>query len=257
MSIFSTVREPILHFPSRPAVRRDNRESGAERASELQASLAREETLRAEKSELLRHHDMLRQEFEHRLINGLQMIASLLSLQSQTVTAEASAQLIIASRRVDALGRVHRRLHLLDHQRNVEFKQYLEHLCEDLAGLLVPEGSSWAIVVEGENVEIPTALGIPLGLIVNELITNSVKYAQGNISVRFETASTGVHTLSVSDDGPGLPAGFDPAQSRGLGMKIVRSLVYQIGGALRILPGDHGVGTRFAVTFCSLQTAAD
>jgi two-component sensor histidine kinase len=105
-------------------------------------------------------------------------------------------------------------------------------------------------VVEGANAEIPTAIAIPLGFIVNELITNSVKYAQGNITVRFETSPSG-HTLSVGDEGPGLPVGFEPTRSKGLGMKIVLSQVKQIRGALDIQAGDNGLGTRFTVTFSS------
>ena len=169
---------------------------------------------------------MLAQEFEHRLINGLQLIVSLLSLQSRTATTpEAADQLTIAARRVAALGRVHRRLHLLDHQDHVEFKEYLQHLCEDLSGLLFQDGSGYAIVVEGAKVEIPTTLAIPLGFIVNELITNSAKYAEGHVTVRIEATSPTDRSLSVVDDGPGLPAGFKPADSKGLGMKIVLSLV--------------------------------
>ena len=114
---------------------------------------------------------------------------------------------------------------------------------------LFQEGTGHAIVVEGADCEIPTTLGIPLGFIVNELITNSAKYAKGHITVRVETTSPACHALSVWDDGPGLPAGFDPAKSKGLGMKIVLSLVKQIGGELHILPGDSGRGARFRVTF--------
>jgi two-component sensor histidine kinase len=66
-----------------------------------------------------------------------------------------------------------------------------------------------------------------------------------------ETASTIGHSLSVLDDGPGLPAGFDPAESQGLGMKIIGSLVKQIAGKLQIAPGENGRGARFTVTFCS------
>jgi two-component sensor histidine kinase len=105
-------------------------------------------------------------------------------------------------------------------------------------------------VVEGASGEIATAMAIPLGFIVNELVTNSVKYAKGNITVRFETSAAG-HTLSVGDQGPGLPAGFEATRSKGLGMKIVLSQVKQIRGALNIQPGDNGRGTRFAVTFSS------
>ena len=93
---------------------------------------------------------MLTQEFEHQLINGLQLIVSLLSLQSRAATTpEAANQLTIAARRVAALGRVHRRLHFLDNDESVELKQYLHHLCEDLSGLLFQEATGYAIVVEG------------------------------------------------------------------------------------------------------------
>ena len=148
-----------------------------------------------------------------------------------------------------SIGRVHRRLHLLDHQDRVEFKEYLHHLCEDLSGLLFQEGSGYAIVVEGAKIEIPTTLAIPLGFIVNELITNSAKYAEGHITVQIDALSAADRSLSVVDDGPGLPAGFAPSDSKGLGMKIVQSLVQQIGGELRILPGDNGRGTRVTVKF--------
>jgi two-component system, sensor histidine kinase PdtaS len=225
--------------------------------AELQAALAREQVLLREKRDLSQRQVMLAQEFEHRLINGLQLIVSLLSLQSRTVTtSEAADQLTIAARRVAALGRVHHRLHLLDHQDTVEFGDYLQHLCEDLSGLLFQEGSGHAIVVEAANVEIPTSFAIPLGFIVNEMITNSAKYAKGHVTVRFETSSPAHYSLSVLDDGPGLPAGFAPAHSKGLGMKIILSLVKQIGGELHTLPGDYGRGACFMVKFRSPRSGA-
>ena len=219
-------------------------------ADELRDALGREQVLLQEKNEIVQRHAMLAQEFEHRLINGLQLIVSLLSLQARTATTpEAADQLMIAARRVGALGRVHRRLHLLDHQAHVEFKEYLQHLCEDLSSLLVQDTHGHAIVVEGAQVEIPTTLAIPLGFIVNELITNAAKYAEGHVTVRIDAVSPTDRSLSVVDDGPGWPAGFKPEDSKGLGMKIVLSLVQQIGGTLSILPGDNGRGTRFMVKF--------
>ena len=116
----------------------------------------------------------------------------------------------------------------------MEFKLYLQHLCADLPGLLFEQGTGHTVLVEGADCEIPTALGIPLGFVVNELITNSAKYAKGNITVRVETTLPACHAVSVLDDGPGLPSGFDPAKSKGLGMKIVLSLVKQISGELHI-----------------------
>jgi two-component sensor histidine kinase len=105
------------------------------------------------------------------------------------------------------------------------------------------------ITVEAAEIHIPTALAIPLALILNELITNSAKYAKTHITVRLESSSIMGHSLSVSDDGPGLPEAFDPARSKGLGMKIIATLVKQIGGALQIGPGDEGHGTRFTIKF--------
>lgn len=217
--------------------------------AELKAALLREEALLQEKSELLQRQTLLAQEFEHRLINGLQLIVSLLTLQSRAATTdEAAAQLSIASKRVAAIARVHRRLHLLDHEKSVELKQYLQGLCDDLAGMLFQEQRNIAVEVTGAEVRLPTALGIPLGFIVNELITNSVKYARGRITVEIASSPTAL-SLSVADDGPGLPADFDPAKSRGLGMKIVQSLARQIDGALQFAAGDGGRGACFTVTF--------
>jgi two-component sensor histidine kinase len=222
--------------------------------AELQAARAREAALLLEKCELLRRQHTLAQEFEHRLINSLQMVSGLLTLQCRTATTpEVVAQLRVAARRVGAVGRVHRRLHLLDHQERVEFKQYLQDLCEDLAGLLFQEPTSRSILVQSANLEIPTALGIPLGFIVNELITNATKYTKGNIIVRIDTTTPTSYSLSVLDDGPGLPPGFDPANGKGLGMKIVLSLVKQIGGELHVFPGGSVCGARFTITFCSAK----
>jgi two-component sensor histidine kinase len=219
-------------------------------SAQLNSALAREGVLLRQNSDLLQRHEMMAQEFEHRLLNSLQLVVSLLWLQSRNAsTAEAATQLNIAADRVAALGRVHRRLHLLDRQERVEFKQYIQHLCEDISRLVFQEGEKRAIVVQGEDVELPTALGIPLGFIVHELITNSTKHATGIITVRLGTASTGDHWLSVSDDGPGLPTDFDAAGGRGLGMKIIQSLVSQIGGKLHIARAADGLGACFTVTF--------
>jgi two-component sensor histidine kinase len=245
-------RENELPIPfRRPSVHgRSNRTANDALATELEAALVRERVLLQEKHESSRRQVLLAQEFEHRLINGLQLIVSLLSLQSRTApTPEAADQLTIAARRVSVLGRVHRRLHLLDCQDQVEFKEYLRNLCEDLSSLLVEEGSGYAIVVEGAKVDIPTTTAIPLGFIINELITNSAKHAGGHITVRIESLSPTDRSVSVMDDGPGLPVGFEPTASKGLGMKIVLSLVKQIGGEFHILPGDNGRGAHFKIKF--------
>jgi two-component sensor histidine kinase len=249
MSDSTYAQENVFQFPGGRAVERVARPQTqyAVLTAELQAARAREKAWLREKSDLLQRHDTLAQEFEHRLVNSLQIIVSVLSLQSRTASPEAAAQLTVAAGRVASFARVHRRLHLLDHQASVEFKQYLQRLCEDLSGLLF-EGET-TITVEAAEIDIPTAFAIPLAFILNELITNSAKYVKSNITVRLETSPIIGYSLSVSDDGPGLPRGFDPARSKGLGMKIIATLVKQIGGALQIASGDEGHGTRFTIKF--------
>ncbi len=215
---------------------------------ELSAALAREAALLREKSELLKRQDMLTQEFDHRLFNSLQLVTSLLSMQSRGASPEAAVQLQAAAQRVAAFGRVHRRLHPLHHQEKVELKQYLQHLCADLSSLL-HEQTDCGIRVEGEKLEIPTLFATPIGFIVAELVTNSAKHAKSDIVVRLEASPTLGHSISVLDNGPGLPREFDPTKSKGLGMKIVLSLVQQINGVLRITSGADGRGASFIVTF--------
>ena len=218
--------------------------------------VTRQRVLQRDKDDLLQQKDvlleqkaMLAREFDHRLLNSLQLISSLLSLQSRaTKNSEAAAQLSIAGSRVAALGRVHRRLHVLDHLETVEFKQYISRLCGDLSEMLFNGKPKQSIVVEGEDIEIPTLLGIPLGFIVNELVTNSAKYAKGKITVRLESAANR-YSLSVLDDGPGLPEGFTPSGHKGLGMKIIQSLVKQIDGELQIGRGDCDHGARLTILF--------
>jgi two-component sensor histidine kinase len=227
----------------------------ASATAKLESALAREAALLRDRDDLVQRQEMLTQEFEHRLVNGLQMVVSLLSLQSlKTESPEAAAQLRIAAKRVAAFGRVHRRLHLLDHRETVELKQYVEQLCADLSGLLFDGNVPHRFAVEGGEIIIPTKLAIPLGFIVNELITNAAKHAEGEITVRVET--TPEPCLSVSSDGPALPEGFDPGSGRGLGLKIIQSLVREIDGRLEVGRGPRQQGACFKVFFSSTASPA-
>ena len=217
----------------------------------LRGTFAQDQALLRQKDELLRQQKLLSKESDHRLLNDLQLIVSLLSLQSRTsMNAEAASQLAAAADRIATIGRVHRRLHSFDGVQTVPFKQYIEDLCRDFSPMLPSETySDQAIVVEGIEIKLPSFTAIPLGYIVNELIMNAAKYGKGRITVRLEPHPGKGHALSVSNDGPVLPEGFDPAACKGLGMRIIRSFVKQIGGELRMGPGDNNQGTRFTVLF--------
>jgi two-component system, sensor histidine kinase PdtaS len=243
----------VFDSPERRTVANYERELTRHRLTEglLRAALAREEVLLGQKDELLRQQDVLSKESDHRLLNGLQMISSLLSLQSrESPNADIASQLAIAANRVATIGRVHRRLHSCDGVPAIAFKHYLEDLCSDFSAMLPSqERAEQVIVVEGSEINLPTAIGIPLGFIVNELITNAAKYGKGPITVRLAPNPGKGYALSVSNDGSPLPEGFDPAACDGLGMKIIRSLVARIGGELRFGRGEKSQGAQFTVLF--------
>jgi len=193
----------------------------------------------------------LSREADHRLLNSLQMVSSLLSMQSRTSeNVEAAAALTLAAARVATIGRIHRHLHSKDGVQTVALKHFVEELCRDFSAMLAVEaGAVHAVAVEGVELEVPTTIGVPLGFAVNELITNALKYGKGHVAVRLEEDARKGFALSVENDGPALPANFDPADSHGLGMRIIRSFVAKIGGELLIGQGAGGKGARFTVLF--------
>ncbi len=216
----------------------------------LRAALARDEALLCQKDELIQQQAVFSQESDHRLLNGLQMIVSLLSLQSRASTnAEVASQLAAAADRIATIGRIHHRLHSSDGVQTFALKLYLEDLCRDFSTMLSLKRPERIIAVEGIDIELPAATAIPLGFIANELITNAAKYGAGRITVGLEPDPEKGYAMSVADDGPGLPEGFDPAVSKKLGMRIIQSLVKQIGGELRFGRGDRNQGTQFTVLF--------
>ena len=238
--------------PERRTAASYERELAAHKAteSELRKALARDQALLRQKDTAIRQQKMLTEECHHRLLNNLQMIVALLSLQSRKeANAEAASRLSIAADRVRAIAGLHHHLHSMDGTPTVEFKPYLDRLCRDHSTMsMSEERPDQVIVVDAIELRLPTTIGIPLSLIVNELITNAIKHGRGRITVTLAPSGKG-HALSVSNDGADLPEGFDPIACKGLGMTLVSSLVAQIGGELRIDRGDDGDCTRFTVLF--------
>jgi two-component sensor histidine kinase len=213
----------------------------------LREEIAHDEDLLRQKDEAIDQQELSSREANHRLLNDLQLVVSLLSLQSRkSANAETASQLTAAASRVATIARVHQRLHKFDGVQSLALKQYLMDFCQDFSMLL---SADRAIAVEGIDINLPSITGIPLSLIVNELITNAVKYGTGRIVIRLESNPDKGYALSVCNDGPALAEGFDPAISKGQGMQIIRSFVQRIGAELRIGRGDNGRGARFTVLF--------
>jgi two-component sensor histidine kinase len=155
---------------------------------ELRKVLAQEEALLCQKNQLIQQQTVLSQESDHRLLNGIQMIVSLLSLQGRaSKNAEVASQLAAAGDRIATIGRIHRRLHSLDGVQTFALKQYLEDLCRDFSMMLSSERPERIIAVEGIEITLPAVTAVPLGFIANELITNAIKYGTGRITVSLES----------------------------------------------------------------------
>jgi two-component sensor histidine kinase len=223
---------------------------------QLRSALAQSEARIRQQDELIQRQDLLSKESDHRLMNDLQMIISLLSLQSRSsMNAEVAAQLAVAANRVSMIARIHHRLHSCDGAITIDFRKFLEDFGRDFSAMLSSDERPEQVVVEGVPINLPAATAIPLGFIVSELIANAAKHGQGRIAVGLQPDPECGYALSVSNGGPALPEGFDAGASKGFGMRIIQSFARQIGGKLRIGRGDDGQGARFTVLFPG--TAAD
>lgn len=186
---------------------------------------------------------MMAREIDHRVMNSLQLVASMLAMQGRSIdNADAVRALEIAAGRVGAISRVHRHFYKADGERT-SCIAFLRRLCADLSSILAHR-----IDVEGDDLEMPARSIQPIGLIVNELTTNAVKHARGRIAVSLHKADR-LCEMRVSDEGDGLPAGFDPSASKGLGMRVVTLLAGKLGGSLSCGPNPAGRGACFTVTF--------
>jgi two-component sensor histidine kinase len=183
---------------------------------------------------------------DSRAMASLQLVASLLHLQSRAVKGtETALQLTTAANRVLAVARVHRNSSANEADDRMPILAYLRRLCGELSCILAAD-----ITVEGVEKSVATTQIIAIGLIANELVTNAFRHGAGPIRVSFISGTDGEYELCVLDEGDGLPEGFAVGRpSGGLGMKVVATLTGQLAGQLRASPNPAGRGARFTVTF--------
>ncbi|MBT9473577.1 MAG: CHASE3 domain-containing protein [Pseudomonadota bacterium] len=200
---------------------------------------------------LLADRTLLLDEVNHRVKNSLQQIASVVRLQSRTVEhADSREALEKTLDRIIAVGRVHEQLYKAGGRIGYfDAGHYAEALARDLVESLGREDV--ALETEIQSAVLDVRQAVPLALILNELITNALKYGcppdrPSRIRVAFGTEGEG-YRLTVSDDGDGLPAGFTPDTKKSLGMRAIEALARQLGGRFEI--GQPTRGAAFAVLF--------
>ncbi|HLO60024.1 MAG TPA: histidine kinase dimerization/phosphoacceptor domain -containing protein [Bacteroidales bacterium] len=206
--------------------------------------------LRSRKADKVK--ESLLKEIHHRVKNNLMVISSLLNLQSGHITDDQTRSAVKESQsRVKSMALIHQLLYQTEEFTRIDFPKYLEQLLASLQGAYIRPGSKIQYRVYAEDIHIDIDTAIPLGLITNELATNAYKYAfedrdSGEIDVVFKKVSVTKCMLSVTDNGKGLPPGFDPENTDTLGLKLVRILSRQIKASFEFR--NHN-GSSFSIFF--------
>jgi two-component sensor histidine kinase len=241
---------PLLQVAVNGALRQAAMQKARDEAeAEVRASRDRYAALAAEREVLLR-------EVNHRVGNSLQIIASLLHLQANSASEEGvKAALTNAMGRVAAVAQVHRRLYTSHDLKSVLLNQYLEALLEDLRRSAQGNRMS-RLTLQAETVEIDPDRAVAIGIIVNELVMNAVKYAYpdgaGPIHVELKAQGDDV-VLSIADDGVGLNVKVDP-RSTGMGQRIVSAMASKLEANVERDPGHSG--TRIVLRFRRVNAPA-
>lgn len=211
-----------------------------------------------EKEAALREKEVLLKEVHHRVKNNLQIVSSLLSLQSAGVQDHvALSQYQDNQSRIRSMALIHEQLYRSDDLTHIDFGSYLRNLVGSLVQThkLQPHGPTFEVGVDDVQLDIDTA--IPCGLLVNELVSNALKHAfprsptldrPGFIHVELRHAPLNHLCLSVEDNGVGIPADLDYRKTTSLGLQLVNSLARQLEGTLT-MHSTASRGTRFELNF--------
>ena len=227
------------------------------------SGIAREITerrrLQDEVSASLKEKEILLKEIHHRVKNNMQVISSLLSLQAKMVADPKGRELLRESQnRVMSIALVHEKLYQSKSLARIDFAEYIGKVAENLFQSYGVQKNRIGLVIRAENIFLPVNKAIPLGLILNELFTNSLKYAfpdnrRGEITVDL-SSTKGQLALIFRDNGVGLPEGIDLDHTETLGLQLVSSLTGQIQGTVTL---ERGNGTGFRIEFTADQAAEE
>lgn len=205
--------------------------------------------------ESLEEKEMLLKEIHHRVKNNLMVISSLLNLQSQYIKDKQVLDIFKESQnRAKSMALIHERLYRSTDLKRIDFGEYINSLARDLFHTYISDPRSVDLQLKVENVMVDINTTVPLGLIVNELVTNSMKHAfpegvKGEIIIEFYKKEE-QYVLIISDTGIGFPEDLDFRNTDSLGLQLVNNLVSQIDGKIT-LNRDHGA--EFMIKFKELE----
>ncbi len=224
-------------------------------------TLRRRERERQEASALieasLREKEALLKEIHHRVKNNFQVISSLLNLQAMTISDDRILKMFEESRnRIQSMALIHERLYRSDEFASIDFGDYARSMADQIEATYADIADRVSVRVSAGKSPLLLDAAVPLGLILNELLSNCFKHAfpagrRGAVLVELAAGEGRRGVFSVRDDGIGLPADFDERRSGSLGLELVTTLAGQIKGQLRFESPPPGTtnGTRFSLSF--------
>lgn len=189
--------------------------------------------------------ETLLKEIHHRVKNNLQVISSLISLQASTIeNKKAKSSLIESQNRIKTIALIHQKLYQTDDLSQIDFHSYISQLAHIIASTYKHKSAKVQLDVDAHDLVLEIDVAVPLGLIINELLTNALKYAflgraHGKLLLQVTEENKQI-ILKVQDDGPGFDPEFDPKTSNSLGLKLVQLLVKQMRGKVQY-NSEHGL----------------
>lgn len=218
--------------------------------------LERKEKKRQEAEDFLKkslaEKDVLLREVHHRVKNNMQIISSILSMQSRNIDDPKLKDVLQESQnRIHSMALIHENLYNHKSLANIMFSSYVKSLCGNIARTYANQQANVQFDYQIDDAYLPMDIAIPCGLIINELISNSFKYAfvnqpKGIISIHFKNIQDDDFVLIVADNGIGIPDHINILKTKSLGMKILHKLVQQIEGEIQ---NDFSNGTKFSIYF--------
>ena len=203
----------------------------------------------------IREKEILLQEIHHRVKNNMQIISSLLNIQARYVDDNETVNVLKESQnRVKSMAMIHEKLYQSKNFNKIYFADYIESLVWDLFYSYSVEKGTIKPVLEIDDVKLNIETSVPCGLIIVELVSNSLKYAfpdkhKGELKVSLKSKGN-YYVLTISDNGVGIPENVDFKNTDSLGLRLVNSLTDQIDGEIELKTSSHG--TEFKITFQEL-----
>ncbi len=205
----------------------------------LYKSKARIEKSVDEKENLLR-------EVHHRVKNNLQTVSSLLNLQARNTPNKQIKELVKSSQnRVTAMAMIHEMLYVRDNLSKIEFGSYVQELTQYLLRTVEQKDRKIDVTINIPDTLLSIDTAIPLGLLINETVTNSIKYGfrdvdEGKITIEIEKRYQNKFILKIADNGTGFPLDYDFKNSNTLGLRLIHNLARQLQGTIERLPTEEG-----------------